>query len=98
MNESLDSLTLEMDRSELLNVAKPLLYSYTALAALSMVAFPRYAGNMIGLAMIPAIAVVSAGLSESVKGDWQKVLDLISVLSILTALLLGSYVSMSFAY
>lgn len=98
MGEIMEDVALDMDREQLMKVAIPLFYGYAAMAALSLVGMPRYAGNIMGLAMIPAITIVSAGFSKGVEGDWKSLLDLISVISLLAALLLGTYVSATLAY
>jgi hypothetical protein len=98
MSETFDDLSLEIDREQFVKVARPLFYGYVAMAAFSLVAMPEYAGNMFGLALIPAISMVSASLSKGVKGDWQSFLDVISLLSLLAALLLGTYVSSILAF
>jgi len=63
------------------------------LAGISLTISPAYAGTLLGVGMISAIAFVSAGLSKSLDGDWQKFMNIVSVLIVLMAVLAGSYVA-----
>lgn len=80
-------------RDQLIKISKPLFYGFTFMAGISITVSPSYAGTLLGIAMIAAVGFVSAGLSDTLDGDWQRFMDIVSVLVILTAVLAGSYVA-----
>jgi hypothetical protein len=82
-----------VERDQLIKISKPLFYGFTFLAGISLTISPAYAGTLLGVGMISAIAFVSAGLSKSLDGDWQKFMNIVSVLIVLMAVLAGSYVA-----
>lgn len=82
-----------VERDQLIRISKPLFYGFAFMAGISFTVSPAYAGTLLGIGMISAVAFVSAGLSDSLNGDWQKFMDIVSVLIILTAVLAGSYVA-----
>ena len=88
-----DTKNFSVEREELVDVAKPLFYGFIFMAGISLTVSPAYAGTLLGIAMISAVGFVSAGLSESLDGDWQKFMDIVSVLIVLTAVLAGSYIA-----
>jgi hypothetical protein len=78
---------------KLIEISKPLFYGFTFLAALTVNVSPAYAGTLLGVAIMSSICFVSIGLSSTVNEDWQRVLQIISVVSLLGALLAGAYIS-----
>lgn len=86
-----DKQRFEVNKEELIGVAKPLFYGFAFIAGVTMTVSPAYAGTLLGIAMISAIAFVSAGLSETLDEDWQRFMEIIAVLILLTAVLAGSY-------
>lgn len=88
----IDGKVLDLDRSELIEVAKPLFYGYVFLAGLSLVNYStNYAGTLLGMSGLASLSFVSAALAEGVKNDWKSLLDLISIISLLLTVLFGTY-------
>lgn len=85
--------SFSIERDQLVNISKPLFYGFVFMAGIVLPTSPAYAGTLLGIGMISAIAFVSAGLSESLEGDWQRFMDIISVLIVLTAVFAGSYIA-----
>lgn len=83
----------EVDRDALISISKPLFYGFTFIAGVTITVSPAYAGTLLGIAMISAITFVSAGLSDMLEGDWQRFMEIISILVLLTGVLAGSYVA-----
>lgn len=81
------------DNDKLIEISKPLFYGFTFLAALTISYSPPYAGTLLGVAILSSICFVSVGLSSTVNKDWQRVLQIIAVVSLLGALLAGAYLS-----
>ena len=88
-----DDKSFSVDQEQLIDVAKPLFYGFTFMAGITMMISPAYAGTLLGVAMISAITFVSAGLSETLESDWQRFMDIISILVLLIAVLAGAYVA-----
>lgn len=85
--------SFSIERDQLIRISKPLFYGFTFMAGISLAVSPAYAGTLLGIGMISAVGFVSAGLSHSLDGDWQKFMDIISVMIVLTAVLAGSYIA-----
>jgi len=85
--------SFSVERDQLIRISKPLFYGFTFMAGISITVSPAYAGTLLGIGMISAVGFVSAGLSDSLDGDWQKFMDIVSVLIVLTAVLAGSYIA-----
>lgn len=85
--------SFSVERDQLVSISKPLFYGFAFMAGISLSVSPAYAGTLLGIGMISAVGFVSAGLSDSLDGDWQRFMDMISVLIVLTAVLAGSYVA-----
>ena len=85
--------SFSVERDQLIRISKPLFYGFIFLAGVALTISPAYAGTLLGIGIISAIGFVSAGLSESLEGDWQRFMDIVSVLIILTAVLAGSYIA-----
>jgi hypothetical protein len=85
--------SFSVEREHLVKISKPLFYGFTFMAGVALTISPPYAGTLLGISMMAAVGFVAAGLSESLDGDWQKFLDIVSVLVILTAVLAGSYIA-----
>ena len=81
------------ENDKLIEISKPLFYGFTFLAALTVNISPAYAGTLLGVAIMSSICFVSVGLSNTVNEDWQRVLQIIAVVSLLGALLAGAYIS-----
>ncbi|MFT4892486.1 MAG: hypothetical protein ACI8Z7_000261 [Candidatus Nanohaloarchaea archaeon] len=81
------------DEDKLIEISKPLFYGFTFLAALTIGVSPAYAGTLLGVAVMSSICFVSIGLSSTVNEDWQRVLQIIAVVSLLGSLLAGAYIS-----
>jgi hypothetical protein len=87
-----DGRVLDLDRSELIEISKPLFYGYVFLAGISMLLTTnQYAGALLGVSGLASLAFVSAGLAEGVKDDWQALLDLVSVTSLLLTVFFSTY-------
>ena len=83
---------IDLDRSEFIEVSKPLFYAYTFLAGLNMlISTNGYAGTFMGMAGLASLTFVSAALAKGVKNDWQSLLDLISITTLLMTVLFGTY-------
>lgn len=82
---------LGLEQDKLIRISQPLFYGLTFLTGATMVVSPRFAGTMLGQAVLAAIALVAAGLAEDLEDDWTRVLDVISVTSILLVVLFMSY-------
>lgn len=89
----MEKQNISVDRDKLIQIAKPLFYGFTFMAGITITVSPAYAGTLLGIGMVSAIGFVSAGLSKSLDDDWQKFMDMISVLVVLTAVLAGSYLA-----
>ncbi|PSG99210.1 MAG: hypothetical protein BRC29_03735 [Nanohaloarchaea archaeon SW_7_43_1] len=81
------------ENDKLIEISKPLFYGFTVLAAFTLSISPAYAGTLLGVAVMASICFVSVGLSNTVDEDWQRVLRIIAVVSLLGALLAGAYIS-----
>lgn len=77
---------VEVDREKLVDVSKPLFYGYLFLAAFTS----QYTGTLLGLASTASLCFVSATLASSVKDDWQSVLDMIALITLLVAVATGA--------
>lgn len=88
-----ETQSFSVERDQLIKISKPLFYGFTFMAGISLTVSPSYAGTFLGIGMIAAIGFVSAGLSKSLNEDWQKFMDMISVMVVLTAILAGSYIA-----
>lgn len=86
-----DGHDFSVDRDELIGIAKPLFYGFTFMAGVTITVSPGYAGTLLGIAMIAAVTFVSAGLSGMLEEDWQRFMEIVSILVLLTAVLAGSY-------
>ena len=86
-----DKKSFSINKEELIDVAKPLFYGFIFMAGITIMVSPEHAGTLLGIAMIAAIAFVSAGLSETLDDDWQRFMNIVSVLILLIAVLAGSY-------
>lgn len=89
----MEEKSFSVEREQLIKISKPLFYGFTFMAGISITVSPAYAGTLLGIGMISAIGFVSAGLSETLNGDWQRFMDIVSVLVVLTAVLSGSYIA-----
>lgn len=87
-----------IERDQLVKMSKPLFYGFTFLAGVSITASSEHTGTMLGIGMISAISFVSAGFSKSLDGDWQKYMKTVSVLTVLTAVLAGSYMAVMLSF
>ena len=88
----IEGKVLDLDRSELIDISKPVFYGYIFLAGVNMMlSSTNYAGTLLGVSGLASLAFVSAGLAEGVKDDWKSVLDLISITSILLTVLFSTY-------
>lgn len=83
------------DRDSLIEISKPIFYGYVFLAGITINMSPQYSGTMLGIATMAGIGFVSAGLSGSVDEKWQRLIDIMSVVTVLGALLAGSYIAVS---
>lgn len=72
---------VELDREKLVDVSKPLFYGYLFLAGITT----EYTGALLGLASTASLCFVSATLASSVEDDWQSVLDIIALMTLLVA-------------
>lgn len=97
-----DGKVLDFDRSELIEVAKPLFYGYVFLAGVEILSsttsyVPVHVGTLLGMSGLASLAFVSAALAEGVEDDWKSLLDLISITSLLSAVLFGTYIAFRFS-
>lgn len=83
---------VKLDREQLVEISKPLFYGYVFMAGVSLATYSKaYAGTLLGLSGLAALTFVSAGLAQGMKDGWRSFLDLISITSLLMAVLFGSY-------
>lgn len=90
-----DGKFVELDREQIINVSKPIFYGYLFIAGVRMLnnGSSSGVGTIMGLSVMASITFVSAGLAKGVDEDWRAFLDLISVISLLFAVLFGSYLA-----
>jgi len=85
---------IDLDEDDkLIEISKPLFYGFVFLAGLTVSVSPAYAGTLLGVAVMSSICFISVGISGIVDEDWQRVLRIIAVVSLLGALLAGAYIS-----
>lgn len=85
---------IDLDRSELIDVSKPLFYANIFLAGLNMLTpSSAYSGTFLGISGLASLTFVSAALAKGVKNDWQSLLDLISITTLLMTVLFGTYLA-----
>jgi hypothetical protein len=83
---------VDLEREEIIRVAKPLFYGYIFMAGINMmVASYSYSGVLLGISGLASLSFVSAAFAQGVKEDWQSFLDLISVTTLLLTVLFGTY-------
>lgn len=88
------SSEFDLDREIVMRISKPLFYGFILLSGISMFAVSvSYAGTLLGMAVLPYIAFVAAGLAESMEDDWANFLDLIAVSTLLISVVFASYTS-----
>ena len=95
METIIESDVLDIDRKALINVSKPLFYGYIFLSGIMMYIGSDFAGTMFGLAIVSSLTFISAAISEGMKTDWRKFLDLLAIMTLLIAVLFGSYISLA---
>lgn len=86
-----DKFTL--DREQVFKAAKPLFYGFMILTAFAMIGDSGLAGTMLGIGVMALIAVVSSSLADSMNDDWSRFLDIISIVTLLSAVLASSYMA-----
>lgn len=84
-----DSFAVE--KESLMDASKPLFYGFVFMAGVTMTISPAFAGTFLGIAVMAAISFVAAALSDSLNNDWQNFIEIISVVTLLSAVLAGSY-------
>lgn len=90
---------IELDRELLVEVSKPLFYGYIFLAGIGLLGYPmKHTGTLLGISGLAAITFVSAALARGVNGEWKSFIDLISITSLLMAILFGCYVATSISF
>ncbi|WEL19529.1 hypothetical protein [Candidatus Nanohalococcus occultus] len=78
---------VDLDREKLVDASKPLFYGYLFLAGITS----QYTGTLLGLASTASLCFVSATLASSVEDDWQSVLDMIALITLLVAVSAGAF-------
>lgn len=95
MSTIIESDVLDLDRSELIRISKPLFFGYIFLSGVMMYTGSEFAGTMFGLAVLNSLTFISAALAEGMKTDWKRFLDVIAIFTLLLAVLFGSYISLA---
>lgn len=87
-----------LDRSALISSASTLFYGYVFLAGVSLLTQSTHTGTFIGLSILCSISFVSSAIGKGVEDDWSAFLDLIALISLLTAVIFGSYMAAVFSF
>lgn len=91
----MDEDWIEIDNEKLIEVSKPLFYGFVILSAFTIGAAPAYAGALLGVGVMAALSFVSAGLANLMDEDYMKLAEIISVTTLLMAVLSASYIAFS---
>lgn len=90
--------TTNIDRESLIEISKPLFYGFSFLAAISLMVSPVFSGTLLGVAVMAAISFVAAGLADTMTEDWERFTEIISVVTLLGAVVTASYVATLLAF
>lgn len=82
-----------VDQEDLIKTSKPLFYGFAFMASIALVVAPGFAGTILGVAMMAAITLVAAGLSDTLNDDWGRFMDIVAVVTLLGAVLGGAYIA-----
>lgn len=88
---------IELDREKLMEVSKALFYGYVFLAGVSLTINHEQTGTLFGLAVLSSLSMAAMAISEGLKEDWQKFLDSIAIITLMLAIIFGSYISLTLA-
>lgn len=90
---------IEVDKDRMIEMSKPLFYGFVVLSAVSLLKFPSYAGTLLGVAMLAAITLIASGIGEMLEDDWSNFMEIIAMVTLMSAILAGSYLAtvLSFA-
>lgn len=88
---NVDKFTL--DREKVFKASKPIFYGFVALTAFTIQVSPAFSGTMLGIGVMALIAVVSSSLADSMNDDWSRFLDIISIVTLMSAVLASSYMA-----
>jgi len=97
MSDFLKGKMVDLDREKIMEVAKALFYGYVFLAGIGLLTDHSYTGTLFGLAVLSSLTLTSMAISEGIRDDWQRFLDLIAILTLMLAVLFGSYISLALA-
>lgn len=81
------------DEDRLIRVSKPIFYGFVFMAAVALNSSTAFSGTLLGVAIMSSICFIAAGISDMVNDDWQRVLQILALVSLLGALLSGAYLS-----
>ena len=90
----IDETEFSVDPKLIQESAKPLFYGYTFLTGLTLNQSPAYAGTLLGTALLAAISLVAAGFTDGIEDDWKRLMEIVSVVSLLCAVMAASYLAM----
>lgn len=97
MSQFLADKIIELDRGKLMEVSKALFYGYVFLAGISLNLNHEHTGTLFGLAVLSSLSLVALAISDGLKKDWQKFLDSIAIITLMMAVVFGSYISLVLA-
>lgn len=80
------------------DVSRPLFYAFAFLTGVTMMVSPEMTGNMMGLTVLGAVSLVSAGFAEDFQNEWKWLLEMLSTVGILTSVLFTSYISVVLSF
>lgn len=95
MASFIEEKIVDLDRNKIMEVAKALFYGYILLAAASMISGTMQTGTMFGLAVLASLTLTSIAISDGMQEDWQKFLDLVSIITLMLLVIMGSYLSIA---
>lgn len=90
----IDETEFSVDPELLQESSKPIFYGFTFLAGLTLTQTPAYAGTLLGTGLLAAISFVSAGLKDGLEEDWERLMEIVSVVSLLGSVMAASYLAM----
>ena len=85
----------EIENDSIVKAAKPVFYGFIFLSGLTLNVSAAYAGTLLGVAMLCAIAFTSAEISKHMEDRWKNFTEAIGITSILLAVLAGTYIAVS---
>lgn len=90
----IDETSFSVDPELIQESAKPIFYGFVFLAGVTITQIPAYAGTLLGTGLLAAISFVSAGLTEGLEDDWERLMEIVAVVSLLGSVMAASYLAM----